>query len=94
MENFRALSSASYRLKRKYEGCKSNIKYDDERMDLVLDFKTSDGSSWRRLHPWQAREMPTEEGRSEEMSTSDMTELLREGADEEEENDTFTGADE
>ena len=38
MANFKALNSASYRLRTKFKSCKRNIKYDDENNDLVLDF--------------------------------------------------------
>lgn len=54
---------------------KCNIKFDDERCDLVLDFCTSQQAKRRRLLPDQAKEM-NKEGQAEAMSASDMTELL------------------
>ena len=76
MPNFRALSRASYKLKQKFSACKRNIKYEDEKADLVLDFKTSPTTNWRRLHPEQARQMAKEEGDLEIVSATDMSELL------------------
>ena len=88
MNNFKALNSASYRIKTRFPQCKRNIKYDDEMCDLILEFRTTPGSgTWKRLRPDQARIMLSEEGRAEEMSASDMSELLT-GEDE----DTFTDA--
>lgn len=92
MQNFKALNAASYKLKMKFPQCKRNIKYDDERCDLVLDFCTDDKSRWKKLKPEQAREMQRE-GEAEAMSTSDMSELLDGGGQEKEDEDTFVGAD-
>lgn len=85
MNNFKALSTASYKLKQKYPDCKRNIKYDDERCDLALEFKTCTDGQWRRLRPEQAKQMEYE-ARVDDMSASDMTELLdgRDPAGEEE----------
>lgn len=91
MENFKALSTASYRLKRRYPECKRNIKYDDERLDMILDFKTTSDTAWKRLRPSQARTVLKDEGLSEEVSASDLSELLGGGtADEDEDDDTVT----
>ena len=88
MANFKALSTASYKLKQKFPGCKRNIKYDDEHLDLILDFKTADNDRWKRLRPEQARELQKAGGEAaEEMSTSDMSELL--GAAEDEQDDEY-----
>ena len=85
MNNFKALSNASYKLRQKYNKCKRNIKYDDEVCDLVLEFKTNpDGGHWRRLRPEQAKQME-DEARVDEMSASDMSELLGGGVVEEDE---------
>ena len=79
MANFRALNTASYRLKQKHKECKRNVKYDDEHADLVLDFKTSDKARWMKLRPAQARELLVEGGdEAEEISTADMSRLLGE----------------
>ena len=87
MANFKALSTASYKLSSKYNKCKRNIKYDDEVNDLVLDFKLDATSPWKRLRAKGARELIREEGGSaEEVSTADMSEILN-APDEEEEQD-------
>ena len=89
MANFKALSSASYRLKLKYKNCKRNIKYDDETCDLVLDFKTGEDCPWKKLRPAQARQLLKEEGGSaEEVSTSDMSDILGLGGGEAEEGES------
>ena len=83
MSNFKALNSASYKLKQKYKDCKRNVKYDDEKLELVLDFKTSDESIWKRLVPARAKELLCNGGESvEEVSVTDMTELLEDGEEE------------
>ena len=89
MSNFKALNRASYRLKQKFSACKRNVRYDDERLDLVLDFKPSEKSGRKRLRPDQAREMNKSEGEAEEMSAVDVSEML-EASDNED--DTLTGA--
>ena len=76
MNNFKALEAASYRLKLKHENLKRIIKYDDEMMDLVLDFKIG-AEAWRRLKPCQARELQKSDGGVEEVSAADMTDLLK-----------------
>lgn len=86
MPNFKALSRTSYQLKQRYPKCKRNIKYDDERSDLVLEFKTDDGSTWKRLRPDQARAM-VESNDREELSASDMSEILSAGVPGEEEDE-------
>lgn len=88
MPNFKALNRASYKLRQKYASCKRNIKYDDEKADLVLDFKTTAEASWKKLRPDQARELERGLGDAEELSASDMSELLEAGEAE----DTLTGA--
>ena len=95
MANFKALSNASYRLKQKYPACKRNIKYDDECADLVLDFKVGQSSNWKKLRPSQARELVREEaGGAEEVSASDLTELLEAGVGEERDGGGADGEDE
>ena len=77
MANFKALNAASYRLKQRYKDCRRNVKFDDEDIDLVLDFKISDKTGWEKLKPTQARKLLAEDGgMAERMSTADMTKLL------------------
>ena len=49
--SLKALESVSYALKQRNKEMKRNIKFDDEAMDLVLDFNTNPegGGSWRRI---------------------------------------------
>ena len=75
MNNFKALSHASYKLKQKYTECKRNIKYDDERCDLVLEFKTDPEAQWRRLRPEEAKQVK-DEAKVNKVTASDMSELL------------------
>ena len=85
MKNFKALESASYKLKQKYKGLKRNIKFDDERCDLVLEFKLHDSGPWKRLHPDQAKEIQRADGTIEEVSASDVTSLLDDSVDDDSE---------
>ena len=85
MSNFKALSSASYKMKKKFPTCKRNLRYDDDELNLVLDFKSTPDSHWKRIKPEQAKIIMETEGRTEEMSASDLSEML-----ELEEEDTFT----
>ena len=76
MKNFKALESASYKLKQKFSNIKRNIKFDDERCDLCLEFKLSEGHAWKRIRPDQAKEMQRSDGEAEELSASEVTSLL------------------
>ena len=78
MANFKALNTASFKLKQKHSSCKRNIKYDDETLDLVLDFKLDEDANWKKLRPSQARQMLKNEGVSEEVTASDMSNILNE----------------
>ena len=83
MANFKALNSASYRLKKSFKECKRNIKFDDETSDLVLDFKTGEESGWKKIRPAQAREFLKEEGEAmEELSATDLTDLFEQAGGE------------
>ena len=53
-----------------------NIKFDDERCGLCLEFKLHDEAPCKRLRPDQAKEMQRMEGEVEEVSASDVTSLL------------------
>ena len=75
MNNFRALNQAGFKLKQKYPGCRRNVKFDDEAGDLIMEFKTNEGASWKRLRPEQAKRMDLAE-KTEDVTAADMTELL------------------
>ena len=83
--NFQALQNASYKLRQKYPDCKRNLRFDDERADLVLDFKTSENENWRKLRPAEAK-MVQSNNRNAEVSADDLAELF------EKEDTTLTGA--
>ena len=51
----KALQLLSYDLKGKYPNIRRNILYDDETLDLVLDFCTTPEGKWRRISSDQAR---------------------------------------
>ena len=82
---FQALQTASYRLRKKFTECKRNVRFDDEKADLVLDFKTSPTSNWRKLRPSEAKAI-WDSNQNEEMTASSMIELFEEDTD-----DTLTG---
>ena len=56
-DSLKALEAVSYALKKKNPGLKRNIKFDDDCLDLVLDFciDPEGGAPWRKLRPEQAR---------------------------------------
>ena len=82
MANFKALSAASYKLKKRFSDCKRNIMYDDESLDLVLDFRTSAETGWKRLKSGHAKQMLKDEGTSEEVTADDVSHMLAGGQDE------------
>ena len=48
--NFRVLESTAFRIRKTNPGAKTNVKFHDESLGLVLDFKTRD-SDWRSIKP-------------------------------------------
>ena len=62
--SLQALESISYNLKQKHAGIKRNIKFDDNVMDLVLDFNVNPegGGTWRRISAVQAKAMRARKG--------------------------------
>ena len=82
MNNFKSLSTASFKLQKRFPLCKRNIKYDDERCDLVLDFKTGPDHPWKKVRPDQAKTL-TGGDAFDEVSASDLTDLLEGGSDDE-----------
>ena len=58
--SLKALEAVSFALKKKNPGMSRNVKFDDERLDLVLDFCLNPEAitaSWRKLGPAQAMAM-------------------------------------
>ena len=53
--SMKALQQVAYEIKTKHHGSKRNILFDDECMDLTLDFCLEEGGRWRRLSSGQAR---------------------------------------
>ena len=51
-----AVQAVSYDIKKKYPGARRNVLYDDGSQDLVLDFCTAEGQSWKRVTAKQARQ--------------------------------------
>ena len=54
--NFRHLDALCFTLKKKFPALKQSIKFDDDSLDLVADFKTNDTSAWHRLTSAEARQ--------------------------------------
>ena len=50
-----ALQKISYEIKTKNPGSKRNVLYDDNALDLVLDFSQGEGQTWRRITARQAK---------------------------------------
>ena len=54
--SLRALESMSYLMKQSNPQLKRNIKFDDERMDLVMDVRLAPEKPWQKIRPDQALE--------------------------------------
>ena len=52
--SMRILQTASFSMKQKNPAAKRNVLFDDESMDLVLDFCLREGEAWRRMNVRQA----------------------------------------
>ena len=80
--NLKALESVSYALRRKHPGMKRNVKFDDEKMNLVLDFcvnPTDPDATWRKIRPDQAALVKHKIARQQtsiELSGDDIGRLL------------------
>ena len=48
------LQSASFAIKQKHPAAKRNVLFEDESLDLVLDFCLREGETWRRMTVEQA----------------------------------------
>ena len=83
--SLKALEAVSYELKQKHSGIKRSIKFDDDQMDLVLDFnvKPDDGGDWKRVTAVQAKVMTGKlrkgAGKAAEMSDTELESLIGSG---------------
>ena len=50
-----SLQSVAYDIRKKFPGSRTNVLFDDDAMDLVLDLCTREGGTWRRLSSAQAK---------------------------------------
>ena len=57
-----ALQAVSYQIKQKFPGSRRNVLFDDNGLDLVLDFSTAEGNPWRRMTSQQARDRRKKSG--------------------------------
>ena len=74
--SLKALESVSFALKKKHPNTRRNIKFDDERMDLVLDFclePSEDDARWRKIRPDQASRVKKKLGGSGPSSSDEVT---------------------
>ena len=70
LSQHRLLSEAGQKFRQSNAGGRTNLRFDDEKMQLVLDFKGKDGV-WKRLRPEQAREVLATAVRESQDSTSE-----------------------
>ena len=59
----KALQSVSYDIKQRHHLARRNVLFEDESMELVLDFCLEEGGSWRRITAGQARDSASRLGR-------------------------------
>ena len=80
--SLKSLEALSYALKKKFPRIRRNIKFDDEKLDLVLDFHTDPGADspqWKKIRPSEAslvRGGAAGRDRLEELSGADVGRLL------------------
>ena len=80
--NLKAIESVSYHLKKKFPGIKRNVKFDDDVIDLVLDFNThpESGGVWRQVTATQARQMKSQlkssDGQAKAITDGELSGLL------------------
>ena len=73
----RALSNAAKSLRKSRPGTKTYVKFDDEELSLVMDYRLA-GGSWTRLRPDQAKTAvpPEPEAALKEVSAEEFSSLL------------------
>ena len=89
----RALQSVSFDIKTKHKDARRNILYDDDRLELVLDFSVGEGKPWRRLYSDQA--MARRKGRGAmavaALDEAELDEILGGGVEESDEEGVARG---
>jgi hypothetical protein len=71
----RILARAGQKIRQASKGCKTNLKYDDEAMGLVLDLKP-EGGDWTRLRPESAKEAMQDLPTLRETTPTELATLL------------------
>ena len=77
--DMKALQSTSYDLKQRHPEAKRNVLYDDEAMELVLDFSLGEAKPWRRLTAQQAKmrkKGPGQAGTNFKVGSDELDEIL------------------
>ena len=67
----KALQNLSFDLKQRHPEAKRNILFDDEAMDLVMDFCVAAGGQWRRVTSEQAKKRKRTAGPNERLNVGD-----------------------
>ena len=76
LSQHRVLSSAGQRLRSAYKGCRTNLRFEDETQELVLDYKLQD-KQWSRLRHEEARKLnPQTVASVQDTSSEDFARLL------------------
>ena len=78
-KSFRALMGLSYDMKKKFTGLKRSIKFDEDALDLYMDFQTAAGDDWRRIDALTAQKTNQRPGGNDPRNTmteEDIGELL------------------
>lgn len=74
----RQLQSLAFNMKTKKPSMRRNIRFNDNTMDLSMDF-SFDGNSWKTVEPTEAAEaMRSRQERSSSVSTEELAEILGE----------------
>ena len=53
--SMKSLQSVAYEIRQKFPQARTNVLFDDDALELVLDFCTMEGGSWRRMSADQAK---------------------------------------
>ena len=78
-----ALQAVSYEIKQKFPGSRRNVLFDDDALDLVLDFSTAEGQTWRRMTSQQARDRKKKSASTSKFALeSEEIDALLDGGDE------------
>jgi hypothetical protein len=64
LSQHRILSSVAHKLRQANQGSRTNIKFQDGEMTLVLDYRVGNDGQWKRLYPEQAAEVAQRQGTS------------------------------